>query len=151
VKGKKRSNIPVPETLNEILDKAMRIYKEYEDLGVTIFLFGKNDVYEIPLVGEESKKMALEFSKKDVVGIAIAGKFDVQESSLLQITPTLGIGSIGIMYHSTTDDYFFYTKILHHDLSKDVKFKFSEIKRVSRRDGFQLTESFLNNIFPILH
>ena len=142
----------IPETLNKILSKSMEIYRRDEDLGATIFLFErKGRILEIPIT-ERSKARAIEFSKKDIYGIAIAGKFDVQEQHLLSLQiPTLGMNSVGIMYHSGTEDYFFYTKILQYDLEPGQSFSFSEIKRLSRKDGFQLNEGFIKNIFPTVH
>jgi len=144
----KMSRKNVVEVLNRILNKAMSLYEKQNDLGITFFLFNKSgNIVEIPIKGDGK---GIQFSKNDVEGVAICGKLEVQEGSLLTSICTMGIEAIGVVYHSSKEDYFFYNKILHHDLDPKsaLKFRFSDIKRISNRDGFKLDNGFIQNLLP---
>ena len=161
---KKRYNIP--ETLDKILGIAMEKYEKNNDLGNTLFVFASDDIYELPMTRETLTSEVSEYLKHRVVqGLAIVGLMDINEAFLdknlqsMEMPVAEGMPSVGIVYKGfdelgKPEDYMFYTFILRHDLEQlkeePKKFKYSEIRRKSSKDGLTLTDNLFEKIFPIL-
>ena len=143
----------VQEILDKILAMAMDKFMKNGDLGNMMFFFDKQGVSgELPLV-PAAYEQATEIMRKELEGIAICGKMEIKEPSL--IVPGYldqhGKDAIAIVYRSNSEHYFYFVPYVRHEILADGKlgpYKFRTITKYSHKDGFTLTDALLTKLFP---
>jgi hypothetical protein len=143
----------IQEILDKILKMAMDKFLTNGDLGNMMFFFDKQGVSgELPLV-PAAFEQAKEIMRKDLEGIAICGKMEIKEPSL--IVPGYldehGKDCIAIVYRSNTEHYLYFVPYVRHEILADGKLgpvKFRDVRKWSHKDGFKLTDALLTTLFP---